>query len=645
MPHPSLAPRRPPPLTVTTATGPSSPTDSPGWSPLASPTFRPSPPPTEPPTPGITTEFARNLANTKAFSQNTRRMRRHASLDLGNGVRSRMGSLYGPPMSSAHDQLGSPMRAGSIYGSEGGMTDEKGRLLSAASSDGRFPGSPMYSPFFFQQQKHLPWYKDRKNVALATAAAFAFFVFGGIVGFSLLSRPGAGDLWGVKGVLEDYGVMKQTACDNPYAEFGRVHVDLSRPENNRWLPYDPTCVPPALMADLRSALNRTTSVDRPLHLPLPTKRPPRNPSLPLPWLHGKTVLLFGDHVERNHNKDFCRFAGGRFASIGRDHPLSPPRFVNGIEEKLPGANQENWDGTRPAVCYIEEYDLMILSVFHFGLANRVEFEHESLLHDPHFYPPVAVDDRLTHIVIPLLDSLKRPHPDLIEFSSGFWDLRHFAALDELSNTDPYGELSASRLAWYSGRLTHALADLGAVFPHTPLLWRTLHHTPKFNQTSPARVAALDQLSRKVVSALNEARNRAEARHRIELLVQQPGGSRDSYLVDRLEAEAAKTSSGSRWGPKKKTQAMSAGRKSSKAPFLNRVKERIGSKDRVKDVVLGNDETSLKGLIRVDEWGALMRGQEHTMNNVFTPALPGGYIWGDIMLMELRRAAFSSHRRP
>lgn len=75
------------------------------------------------------------------------------------------------------------------------------------------------------------------------------------------------------------------------------------------------------------------------------------------------------------------------------------------------------------------------------------------------------------------------------------------------------------------------------------------------------------------------------------------------------------------------------RMSSKAPFLNRVKERIGSKERVKDVRLGDDDTSLRGMVRVDEWGALMRGQEHTMNNVHTPSLPGGYLWGDIMLYE------------
>ncbi|GAA5984878.1 hypothetical protein JCM11641_005449 [Rhodosporidiobolus odoratus] len=579
-------------------------------------------PATAPSTRETTADFARNSANMKALSQNPRR--RHASLDLGAEFRSR-NSIYGAPSSASSTQTGfdSPMTP--YYDSR----DEKGRLLSG------YPKSPMYSPF--GPRKRIAWYEDRRNVALATVAAFALLLLGGAAG-STVWGPKALDRWGVKGLLEEYGVsFSHSACDNPYAEFGRVHHDKNHPENNRWLPYNPTCVPPALMAELRSALN-SSDTDRPLTLPLSSPRPSPDTSLPLPWLQGKTVLLFGDHVERTHNKDFCRFAGGKFATIGKNHPLSPPRFVNGIDEKLPGANQEDFDGTRPAVCYLEEYDFMLISVFHFGLANRVEFEQESLLYDPHFYPPVAVDDRLTRIVVPLLDSLKRPHPDLIEFSSGFWDLRHFAALDEMTGKDPYYELSTERLAWYSGRLTHALADLGAVFPNTPLLWRTLHHTPKFNQTSPARVAALDQLSRKVVSALNEARNRAEASEQIGLLVQQPAVMRDRDLIEREKKEALLTARG-RPGRKPFRD-----RQSSKTPFLNRVNQRIGSSERVKDVVLGSDETSLRGLIRVDEWGALMRGQEHTMNNVFTPPLPGGYIWGDIMLAELRRVVLNSHHR-
>ncbi|GAA5931754.1 hypothetical protein JCM3775_000034 [Rhodotorula graminis] len=577
-------------------------------------------------------EFLRNLVEVKAFSTSKHpRVRRHASLDIGVAqYRARQSYAAGMDDLSPRSNLSPASSTG---------FDEKARLYSFAhdASD-----SPLYSPFPYPRRA--AWWKKRSNVSAALSAAVTLFFLGGLVGLTLLEGRGKATWWGVKEVLEDLGVasFEHTACENPYAEFGRIHVDKKVPEHNRWIPYDPSCAPPAYMAALRASRNVNATVDdepEELELPLRGRRASRNPAAPLAWMHGKTVLLFGDHVERNHNKDFCRFAGGKFATIGRDHPLSPPRFVNGIDEKfLPGANQENFDGTRPSVCYFEDLDFMVVTVFHFGLANRVEFEHESLLQDPHFYPPVAVDDRLSHIVMPLLDSLKRTKPDLIEVSSGFWDLRHFAALDELSGTDPHDELSPERLSWYSTRLTRALADLGSAFPDTPLLWRTLHQTPDFKQTSPARVAALDQISRKVAAALNEAAHRAEAEeqlehvfhfavrdheHRAQAAVQQvhmhKPSPRERAAADRVRPAPVRPN-----------------RRLGKARFLNRVKERIGSKERVKEVQLSTDETSLRGRVRVDEWGALMRGQEHTMEKINTPPLPGGYLWGDIMLFELRR---------
>jgi len=624
-------------------------------------------------------EFLRNLVEVKAFSTSKNpRVRRHASLDIGVAqYRARQSIAAG----MEHDL--SPHSSLSPASSTG--FDEKSRLYSFAhdASD-----SPLYSPFPYPRRA--AWWKKRSNVSAALSAAVTLFFLGGLVGLTLLEGRGKATWWGVKEVLEDLGVasfqhtacvplslsgpcifsehpltrlsLPRNRCENPYAEFGRIHVDKKVPENNRWLPYDPSCAPPAYMAALRASRNVTASVDKEpeeLELPLRGRRAAVVQGAPLEWLHGKTVLLFGDHIERNHNKDFCRFAGGKFATIGRDHPLSPPRFVNGIDEKfLPGANQENFDGTRPSVCYFDDLDFMVVSVFHFGLANRVEFEHESLLHDPHFYPPgasflslrlpltarahladsplsllplaVAVDDRLSHIVMPLLDSLKRTKPDLIEFSSGFWDLRHFAALDELSGADPHDELSPERLSWYSTRLTRALADLGSAFPDTPLLWRTLHQTPDFKQTSPARVAALDQISRKVAHALNEAAHRAEAEENLEHVFH--------FTVrehERNHPVAAPQVHMSKPSPRARERADRArpNRRLGKARFLNRVKERIGSKERVKEVQLSSDETSLRGRVRVDEWGALMRGQEHTMEKINTPPLPGGYLWGDIMLFE------------
>lgn len=408
-----------------------------------------------------------------------------------------------------------------------------------------------------------------------------------------------------------------------------MKADQNVPERNQWLPYDPSCTPPELMASLRrTTLASGSESNEPLALPTSRLTPHSDPSLPLHWLQGRTVLLFGDHVERQHNRDFCNLSGGVFTTIALDHPLSPPRFENGIDEKVAPGNQTNFDDSRPSVCYIEKYDFMVVTVFHYGLANRVEFERESLFRSEHFYPPgaslaprclrpypnpplnaVAMSDRLSHIAIPLLSSLHRPQPDLIEFSSGFWDLRHFTALDEQHGADPFSELTTERLQWYSDRLSHSLSDLQSSFPGTPLLWRSLHHPPKFSNTPFSRVAALDHLSRKVIADLN--RNRRGGTH----LSSPP-----------LFKQGRPSASRRRKPPPRE-------RESSHAPFLNLVKGRIGKKERIRDAPAVGVGHGLARKIRINEWGRLMLGQEHLMRDTVTAPLPGGYVWGDIMLFE------------
>ncbi|GAA5959159.1 hypothetical protein JCM3765_005091 [Sporobolomyces pararoseus] len=453
-----------------------------------------------------------------------------------------------------------------------------------------------------------------------------------VLGVMVRSRKGEGrEWWSARVALESLVGIDSTeasSCNNPYSELGRLAVDLKVPEKNRWKPYDSTCTPPPFLAILRKALRAKTSSDEEpatLAFPLP-RRMSTIPSLPLPWLQGKTVLLFGDQVERNHNKDLCRFAGGQFATIGRDDPLSPPRFVNGIDEKLPGASQENSDSSRPAVCYIAEYDFALISVFHYGLVNRVEIERENLLEDPNFYPPVALEDRLTHIVLPILDTLNRTQPDLIEFSTGLWDLRHFTAIDEIEKVDPHAELSSDRLTWYSERLTRAFADLADVFPHTPLLWRAMYQSQEGKESLPARVAALDALSRKIVKYLNESASVGEAKEKIVQLIDSEDGTRQMKRYGNVD------------GGKMRANFRNRGR--SKAHFLNKVKQRIGSSERIHEIVFGSDSTTLRGKITIDEWATLLRGQEHSVND----SLPGGYLWADMMLFFLHELSSPPHFR-
>ncbi|KAI5480771.1 hypothetical protein MNV49_007177 [Pseudohyphozyma bogoriensis] len=530
-------------------------------------------------------DISARLSRVRGFKQ-SRLAKRATSFDgSGMGDIRRRSSIISPGAPSPYGDEYSPV---SYYDE-----DEKHFLLD-------FPTSSRAASFSFPPDEVFP--RRRMAIGLLVGVFSTLLLVLGLLVFAM-RQPEEHQLWGMKSILEDFGVAVpylHTDCENPYQEYGRMSVDLKVPENNKWVPYTPTCVPPALMAALR-----VTAPSKPPPLKLPTPHRSPSPDLPLAsWLHGKTVLLFGDHIERLHNKDFCEFAGGAFTSIGRDHPLSPAPFLNGIDEKHNPGNTSTSEEARPAVCYVEQYDFMIVNVFHYGLANRVEFEHESLLKDEAFYPPVAVQDRLSAIVHPLLASLKRT-PDLVEFSSGFWDLRHFTALDKQQNIDPFSALAVDRLQWYSDRLTKALTEVSQQFPDTPLLWRALHHPPKSTNMPFSRVAALDQLGRKVVANLNKSKVRGGSAIPLPPLVLEEEFGREAVL--RKE------------------------RDSTHAPFLNRVKERIGKVgDQVE--VPHADELSATP-IRIDEWGSLMLGQEHLMKGVDTPPLPGGYLWGDIMLFE------------
>lgn len=180
-----------------------------------------------------------------------------------------------------------------------------------------------------------------------------------------------------------------TRCVDPYTAPGRLDHSNRWPDATRWLPYEPTCFPPPLLATLRAGLeSKPSQFVEPSDLEYPLRRSPTSADtlLTLPWLSGKTVVLVGDGVELAHAKDFCRYTAGEYAVVTSDHPLSPPPFVNGIDEKWV-QTQGTMNETRPTVCYLPNYDFTLINIFHFGLANRVEFEHESIFSDPHFYPP------------------------------------------------------------------------------------------------------------------------------------------------------------------------------------------------------------------------------------------------------------------
>lgn len=436
-----------------------------------------------------------------------------------------------------------------------------------------------------------------------------------------------GERFGPKGPLRGLGFGfafgppgMEDVCAKPYSLEGEVVHDPNDYERLRWQPAETECTPPTLMDSLRQSNKNPAAFETPLKLPLPPQALHKvDLDLPFPWLHRQTILLFGDHVDRSHVRDFCRLAGGQFASISKDHPLSPPPFANGIDERETRHGGEVLEAARPAACWVERYDLTLVTVHHWGLSNRVEFEWENLYSDPHFYSPVALPDRLHHIVIPLLSSINRPTPSIMTLASGLWDLRHFRELDNVLRLSHDAPLSEERLAWYNTRLRAALTSLALAFPKTPLLWSTPHHMTHHPLFTAERIEQLDREGRNVLEKLQ-----------LEQQVQRGLPA----LLEKAAREAIK-----QLDPLRHTKGKP---KESGAAFLNLVKGRIGEQPLAHSLVIGDEDEDRAreaewGPLGVDEWGRLMKGQDHLFVDPDPHNVPGGFLWGDIILSELEQA--------
>ncbi|GAA5894621.1 hypothetical protein JCM5296_002909 [Sporobolomyces johnsonii] len=390
---------------------------------------------------------------------------------------------------------------------------------------------------------------------------------------------------------------------NPFDQNGRLIVNLDDPTKNVWTPFDSRCPPSNLMASLYRPPGDTSPLIPPKSLA--QSKPDRSF---LPWFMNRTVVLHGDSIDRFHLKDFCDFVGGKLELLTPDHPACPPMW------KMPGGDQdrrdkerfweerprEGWELTNPWVCDVEEYGATLVNVFTWGLEGAEEFFGT----ERWYYPPATWTDRLDHITLPLLPllamHLNRPqiaHPDLVILNSGFWDLRKYTEEDFVSSgfpTRPYPEdspipytnLSPAREQTWEREarkaIKHAAQSFrgkdGQAHDGPVLVWRSLHHPPRHNYAPFPRVFALDSLARKVVSDL------------------------------RLSPSSSSSQSPS-------------------APLSPLAEEPQDPED-----------LNLAARLRIDESGRLMLGQEHLFRDLLHPLpVPGSWLWGNVMLYELKRA--------
>ncbi|GAA6048631.1 hypothetical protein JCM3770_002066 [Rhodotorula araucariae] len=399
---------------------------------------------------------------------------------------------------------------------------------------------------------------------------------------------------------------REWAC-NPFEANGRLGVDTANPRNTVWTPFDSRCPP----SNLLKALYRPPGDTDPL-IPDQSRdgAPAKSGREYLPWFRNRTIVLNGDSIDRFHLKDFCEFVGGRLELISLTHPACPPMY------RVPGADKEQrewedkWanrpdDGqalTQPWVCDIAEYGTTLVNVFTWGLEGAEEFFRTERWYNP----PARWSDRVDEITVPLLPllakHLDRPqieHPDLIVVNSGYWDLRKYTEEDFVAagylhrpypedSPIPYTPLSLAREQTWEREARVALKHIARTFKSKEgkardgptLLWRTLHHPPRHNYAPFPRVFQLDSLARKVLSDLQHSQ-------------------------DPLPASSS----------------------SSSAPPLSNLVE----PDEEEDLGLAHR-------LRVDESGRILLGQEHLFRDLLHPLpVPGSWIWGDVMLYELKRA--------
>lgn len=282
------------------------------------------------------------------------------------------------------------------------------------------------------------------------------------------------------------------ACSDPYYQFGSLHVDLTRREENNWVPFNKQCQPPRLMASLAHMVGSDIDSDW---------SPSTSPSTltdeyeDVNFARNRTILVMGDSIARETVKYFCNFLGQDVVNLSDEHPWSPfaepePDLNGGHNKHRKRAPRES---SLPNVCYIPSIDLMIIQSFHFGMDTESFFAMKE-----QYNPPNNYEDRLrvhgrnilnlisntekTDAPLSFQDAVPRPssEPDLVEVSSSLWDLARFARIDIEDDVSTLTDLTHDRLAFYTDRMSDMLESTLSEFPQSQVVWRTSHYPSDCN---------------------------------------------------------------------------------------------------------------------------------------------------------------------
>ncbi|WVF65291.1 hypothetical protein IAT40_000015 [Kwoniella sp. CBS 6097] len=460
---------------------------------------------------------------------------------------------------------------------------------------------------------------------------------------------------------------------NPYNQPGYVTISPSNPHLNRWTPFTikPTCQAPALLA---SVLRENWKLQ-----PAPGGSDVRAPEgwwsveddgpdsrgrgwEDVEWAKGKTVLVMGDSVSRFNVKYLCEMAGEPLREIGWNHPWSPPKpdtpppkpfservpesledlaasppstsghhrhshrlkrphrrtniqaprsrtatSVASKDERLAGRrnttladeglaqraapHEGDKDGYMGHYCHLPGIDLMVIQVFNFGLDEK---NFWAMRDD--FVPPYTIEDRLSQLAIPYLQAANRPSsaPELTYVGSALWDTTRWMKEDAEAGRDIAEPTSRERILWYRARVRQVLIHTRGLFPNTSLKWLT-HHYPLramsgwFFDTSGGPSSARPSRPQQKLNRL--------------FPLQQAARSAILDLDDEHDNDDDN----------------------------NEIIEAFGGR-------LDEDERRILRDVGLARWGDLMLGlEDYQKDDLHQLLLPGGYLWADMMLYDLREA--------
>ncbi|KAK4703089.1 hypothetical protein P7C70_g3134, partial [Phenoliferia sp. Uapishka_3] len=242
---------------------------------------------------------------------------------------------------------------------------------------------------------------------------------------------------------------------------------------------------------------------------------------------------------------------------------------------------------------------------------------------------------MEHITIPLLENLakelSRPGittPDLIELNSGYWDLRRYTEGPSCRCLPPF-HLSPNPI-----RLIQRISPPkdGPPVP-TPKILKFL--------TRPSPPPAKPHGKSKLEKQSNEQRSPLQGKMETQRLVHHCFGELYMRHLPGIIMHLSQYALGVAFF----TQAHP-----DELIYLQRVSSLDAlSMKVVADLSSSNhkgftEDLGLDERLRVNNAGHLLRGQEHHFRDLLHPAMiPGSYLWGDVMLYELKRAVMAVGR--